>query len=120
MQRFKVKILKNTDDMARFCVPGPFEIFTNRIVNDAEIHFLKRKNTAVSKPADAKLEYHLVGKNDGARAEIAHRVGERLSNDALPDSDRRAAEAIAAELACDAIERVRCELSNRRGAAGKN
>ena len=65
----------------------------------------------MSKPADAELEYHLVGKDDGARAEIAHRVGERLSNDALPDSDRRAAEAIAAELACDAIERVRCELS---------
>jgi uncharacterized protein (DUF2336 family) len=53
----------------------------------------------------------LVDKDVDARAEIARRVGERLSVDDLPEVERRAAEALARTLVEDAIERVRCELS---------
>lgn len=65
----------------------------------------------MAKMLDAELDNHLGGKDEAARSEIAHRVGQRLSIDDLSDANRRAAEALAAELACDAIERVRCELS---------
>lgn len=60
---------------------------------------------------DDGSENLLVGKDEDARTEIAHRVGERLSIDDLSDTDRRAVETLAAQLASDAIERVRCELS---------
>jgi len=54
----------------------------------------------------------LDGRDDSARMRIACRIGERLSADDLPDVERRATEALARELARDAIERVRFELSN--------
>ena len=60
---------------------------------------------------DADLEKVLGGKDEATRSEIAHRVGQCLSTDDLSDVERRAAEALARELARDAIERVRCELS---------
>ena len=59
----------------------------------------------------AALNNLLVEKDEAARMVIAHRVGECLSIDDLPEADRCAAQALATELACDAIERVRCELS---------
>jgi uncharacterized protein (DUF2336 family) len=53
----------------------------------------------------------LDGKDEGARCEIARRVGERLTVTDMSEIDRRAAEALARVLAADAIERVRRALS---------
>lgn len=53
----------------------------------------------------------LGGKDEDARSQIAERVGERLSSDDLPATDRRAAEMLARELVLDAIVRVRRALS---------
>ncbi len=66
---------------------------------------------AVPNMLDAELDDLLGGKDEATRSAIAHRVGQRLSTDDLSVVDRRAAEALARELASDAIERVRCELS---------
>lgn len=60
---------------------------------------------------NAEVDALLAGKGDPARAEIARRVGERLSSDELDEAERRAAEALARVLMHDAIERVRGELS---------
>lgn len=66
---------------------------------------------AVPNMLDAELDDLLGSKDEAARSEIARRVGQRLLIDDLSDANRRAAEALARELAHDAIERVRCELS---------
>jgi uncharacterized protein (DUF2336 family) len=60
---------------------------------------------------DAELRTLLGDKNEGARTQIAQRVGERLSLTDLPDAERLAAEHLARDLVRDAIERVRQELS---------
>jgi len=57
------------------------------------------------------LEQLFDGKDEGARCEIARRVGERLAVTDLSDVDRRAAETLARALTADAIERVRRALS---------
>ncbi len=66
---------------------------------------------SVPRMLDTDLDNLLGGKDEAARSEIARRVGQRLSIDDLSDVERRAGEALARELARDAIERVRCELS---------
>ncbi len=53
----------------------------------------------------------LSGKDEEARVQIAQRVGQRLAIDALSKTDQQGAELLAYQLAEDAIERVRCELS---------
>lgn len=53
----------------------------------------------------------LSGMDDDGRIHIAGRIGSVLSDDATPVADRRAAELLAHDLATDAIERVRCALS---------
>lgn len=53
----------------------------------------------------------LNNKDDAARVAIASRVGERLSNNSLVETDRRAAELLARALLDDAIESVRRGLS---------
>ena len=50
-------------------------------------------------------------KVEASRSQTANRVGNLLVLDDLPETDRRAAELLAYELAQDAIEIVRCELS---------
>ena len=60
---------------------------------------------------DAGLHDLLDVKDESARSLIAGRVGQCLSIDDLPIAERRAAEALARELVCDAIERVRSELA---------
>jgi uncharacterized protein (DUF2336 family) len=61
--------------------------------------------------ADPGVSQLLDGKDEGARCEIARRVGERLSVSDVSEVDRRAAETLARVLTADAIERVRCALS---------
>ncbi len=61
--------------------------------------------------AEPGLGQLLEGKDDGARCEIARRVGERLAVTDISDVDRRAAETLARVLTADAIERVRHALS---------
>jgi uncharacterized protein (DUF2336 family) len=61
--------------------------------------------------SDADLHSLLADKDEDARVQIAHRVGDVLSVEDLPDAERLAAEALARELVSDAIERVRRELS---------
>jgi len=63
--------------------------------------------------AEPSLGQLLDGKDEGARCEIAHRVGERLSGMDISDVDRRAAETLARALATDAIDRVRRALSEK-------
>lgn len=58
-----------------------------------------------------ELDQLLDGKDEGARCEIAHRVGERLSVMDISEADRLAAETLARALATDAIDRVRRALS---------
>ncbi len=53
----------------------------------------------------------LQGQNENARISIAQRVGARLSTADIPAAERQAAEALARQLAADAIERVRTALS---------
>jgi len=53
----------------------------------------------------------LDGQDENARISIAERVGERLSTSDIPPAERQAAEALARQLAADAIERVRTALS---------
>lgn len=53
----------------------------------------------------------LDGENEDSRLRIARLVGERLSIDDLPASERMAAEALARSFVEDAIEQVRRELS---------
>ena len=50
--------------------------------------------------------------DEDARMQVAQRVGSCLSEDTVSAADRMAAELLAQELAKDAIERVRCALSN--------
>jgi uncharacterized protein (DUF2336 family) len=59
----------------------------------------------------AELQTLLGEKDEGARVQIAQRVGARLSLADLPEAERRAAELLARDLVRDAIERVRQELS---------
>ena len=61
--------------------------------------------------ADPGISQLLDGKDEGARCEIARRVGERLTVTDISEVDRRAAETLARVLTADAIERVRCALS---------
>lgn len=61
--------------------------------------------------ANTEVSALLGGKDEDARSQIAERVGDCLSNDKLPEADRRAAEILARELVQDAIERVRRALS---------
>lgn len=53
----------------------------------------------------------LRGKDEEARIQVAHRVGRCLQDVGLSEADRRATELLASELAKDAVERVRLELS---------
>jgi uncharacterized protein (DUF2336 family) len=59
-----------------------------------------------------ELSNLLDGRDEDARLRIAGRVGQCLSIDDLPDVERRANEALARELARDAVERVRRALSD--------
>lgn len=59
----------------------------------------------------AELKALIEERDEDGRVDIAHRVGERLCLDDLPELERRAAEALARYLIEDAIERVRRELS---------
>ncbi len=61
--------------------------------------------------SDAGFHDLLEGKGESARMQIARRVGGRLVLEDLPDTELRAAEALARDLVNDAIERVRQELS---------
>ncbi len=61
--------------------------------------------------AEIRLDQLLDGKDEGARCEIARRVGQRLIVTDISDADRRAAETLARALTTDAIERVRHALS---------
>lgn len=61
---------------------------------------------------DAQANQFLTGMDDDGRVQIAGRVGAVLAEDATPVADRRAAELLAHDLAKDAIERVRCALSD--------
>jgi len=54
----------------------------------------------------------LSNKSENTLVGIARRTGSCLAQDSISESDRRAAEQIARILAREAIERVRCELSN--------
>ena len=60
---------------------------------------------------DADLRSLLDDKDEDARVQIAHRIGEHLSTEELAVAERLAAEALARDLVRDAIERVRRELS---------
>ena len=60
---------------------------------------------------DADLENLLEGKDEAARSHIATRAGQQLSIGGLSEVEQLATEALARELARDAVERVRCELS---------
>lgn len=59
----------------------------------------------------AELTRLLASEDEGARARIATRVGERLTLGELSEAERRGAEELARALAQDAIERVRRGLS---------
>ena len=61
--------------------------------------------------AVGNLHKLLVGKDEGARAVIAQRVGEHLRLEDLPEVEQRAAEALARHLVADAVERVRGALA---------
>ena len=61
--------------------------------------------------AVGNLHQLLVGKDEGARSEIARRVGEHLRLEDLPEVEQRAAEALARHLVADAVERVRGALA---------
>lgn len=61
---------------------------------------------------DTQANQFLTGMDDDGRVLIAARVGSVLSEDATSAADRRAAELLAHDLAKDAIERVRCALSD--------
>ena len=61
--------------------------------------------------AIAEMKNLLKDRDENTRVEIAHRVGERLCLEDLPDVERRAAEELARHLVDDAIERVRQKLS---------
>jgi len=61
---------------------------------------------------DTQANQFLTGMDDDDRVLIAARVGSVLSEDATSAADRRAAELLAHDLAKDAIERVRCALSD--------
>jgi uncharacterized protein (DUF2336 family) len=63
----------------------------------------------MSRPTE--LRVGLQGKGEDDRVLVARRVGRRLSLPGIPEAERRAAETLALELAADAIERVRRELS---------
>lgn len=61
--------------------------------------------------AEIGLNQLLEGKEEGARCEIARRVGGRLAETDVSDVDRKAAEALARTLTEDALERVRIALA---------
>lgn len=61
---------------------------------------------------DAQTNQFLTDMDDDGRVLVATRVGSVLSEDATSAADRRAAELLAQDLAKDAIERVRCALSD--------
>lgn len=67
---------------------------------------------------DAQANQFLTGMDDDGRVQIAARVGAVLTEEATPAADRRAAELLAHDLAKDAIERVRCALSEAIKNAG--
>ena len=58
------------------------------------------------------MQDQLAGLDEAARAHVAARVGAVLSEDSKPAADRRASELLAHDLARDAVERVRCALSD--------
>jgi uncharacterized protein (DUF2336 family) len=60
---------------------------------------------------DLDPQEFLTGMDEGARMQVAQRVGATMSEDDIPAADRRAAELLAYCLARDAIEQVRTALS---------